>query len=296
MSSKILFWNRRDSQVEEEQIYGDAFLRWIYETTLGQKLADKVLSHSFLSQLYGYYQSSRWSRRKIPSFIKNFHIPMEEFESGPFLTFNDFFIRKFKPGVRTFVPDPSQFPAFSEARYLGYEQVKPDQKFPVKGTTLSSSGLLLHLEWAKIFEGGPLLLARLCPTDYHRFHFPDSGKCVATYRIPGKLHSVNPIALRYKSEIFITNERQVSILETQNFGKIAHIEVGANCVGKIIQTFPLQKEFARGDEKGYFLFGASTIIVLGVAGAWKPDSDLIKQTALGRETLVQLGEPIASRA
>ena len=292
----IYFWNRKEAKKEIETVYGDFAVRWLYQTFAGQQLAEWVLSKAVFSKLYGCYQSSRLSQRKIQPFIKTFGILMEEFDSGPFRTFNDFFIRKFKPGARPFIQEPSQMPAFSEARYYAYEKITPDQKFPVKGTALSAEVLLGDVEKSAPFLGGPLLLARLCPTDYHRFHFPDSGKVLDSYRIHGKLHSVNPVAILYKNEILSTNERHVTILQTENFGKLAYIEVGALCVGKIVQTF-LQHPtaFKRGEEKGYFLFGASTVIVLGEAGKWKPDSDLLEQTAQNCETLVRLGERVASR-
>jgi phosphatidylserine decarboxylase len=293
-SSSIVIWNRKESREEVEQVYGDAALKWVYGTRSGQRLADRVLSRGFISQAYGAYQSSSWSAHKIEPFIRTFQIPMDEYEVKSFRTFNEFFIRKFKPGAREFTKVPNELPAFSEARYFAYEKITPDQKFPVKGTGLSAEGLLGSREKAKPFQGGPLLLARLCPVDYHRFHFPDEGRIMDYYPVHGKLHSVNPLALKYKEEIFITNERQVSILQTPNFGKLAYIEVGALCVGKIVQTHPTLGDFRRGDEKGYFLFGGSTVIVLGEPGAWKPDQDLLDQTSQGRETLVRLGERVAT--
>ena len=161
----------------------------------------------------------------------------------------------------------------------------------MKGSDLTPELLLGRADLARDFEGGPLLIARLCPLDYHRFHFPDDGRTRESYQVHGRLHSVNPLALKYRSEIFFTNERHVSCLETRHLGRLAYIEVGALAVGKIHQTH-LQPEFHRGDEKGYFLFGASTVIVLGQPGAWKPAQDLLDQTALKRETLVRLGEPL----
>ncbi len=293
--SRILFWNRKESREEVEQVYGDGVLRWAYGTKLGQQLVDRVLSKPWVSQIYGAYQASSLSGHKVKPFVKKFQIRMDEFEDVNFKTFNDFFIRKFKPGLRSFVQKPSEMPAFSEARYYAFEEILSEQKFPVKGTALSAAALLGSEEKAKPFHGGALLLARLCPTDYHRFHFPDSGKVLESYTLHGNLHSVNPIALQYKENVFITNERQVSILETQNFGKLAYIEVGALCVGKIVQTHRPDTSFRRGDEKGYFLFGGSTVIVLGEPGAWTPDADLLAQTLRGRETWIQLGERVASR-
>lgn len=290
----IVFWNKKLKREEVEQVYGDSLLRWAYGTRTGQVLTDHILSKPFLSKIYGAYQSSRLSQHKISPFIQEFKIPMDEYEDENFESFNDFFIRKFRAGARPFDQNPKSMPAFAEARYFAYEKITEEQTFPVKGVGLSAAGLLNSEEKAKDFIGGPLLLARLCPVDYHRFHFPDSGKLLEEpYSIAGALHSVNPVALKYKQEIFLTNERQVSILETEHFGKLAYIEVGALCVGKIVQTFS-GSQFQRGQEKGYFLFGGSTVIVLGQPGRWKPDADVLAQTAQGRETLVRLGEKIAS--
>jgi phosphatidylserine decarboxylase len=295
MADAIRYWNRKTQREEQEQVYGDAFVRWLYGTRTGQAASDAVLSRHAFSKLYGAYQASRLSAHKVAPFIAEFKIPMEEYAPGPFRTFNDFFIREFRPGRRVFAADPGTLPAFAEARYLGYRAIRPEQVFPVKGEHLSAEALLGDAAKARPFVGGPLLLARLCPVDYHRFHYPDDGRTLESYPVHGALHSVNPLALRYRSEILATNERAVSILETRNFGKLAYIEVGAMMVGLIVQTHK-NPDFRRGDEKGYFLFGASTVIVLGEPGAWTPSADLLENSAREREVLVRLGEPLAQRS
>lgn len=141
-----------------------------------------------------------------------------------------------------------------------------------------------------------MLLARLCPVDYHRFHFPDGGRVRESYHVSGRLHSVNPAALKYRGDIFATNERQVSLFESLHFGRLALIEVGALCVGKIVQTYEGSEAVRRGQEKGYFLFGGSTVIVLGEKGAWSPDADILEKTEQGLETWVKLGEGLAGRS
>jgi phosphatidylserine decarboxylase len=100
-----------------------------------------------------------------------------------------------------------------------------------------------------------------------------------------------PVLVQLRGDVLTTNERQVTILETDNFGKLAYIEVGAMCVGKIVQSHQAA-DFAPGDEKGYFLFGGSTVIVLGEPGRWQPEPDLVAQTANRRETLIRLGAPV----
>lgn len=270
-------------------------MRLLYGNPLGWWLADRLLKRPLFSKLYGRLQSHEKSRKQIAPFIDRFQIPMEEYEQRDFKSFNDFFTRKFKPGLRPFTQNPSELAAFAEGRYLAVPEVGSDQTFPVKDAHLSAIIALGSEARAKPFLGGPLLIARLCPTDYHRFHFPDDGKILFHARIPGPLHSVNPLAVARQIDILTTNERQVSILETKNFGKLAYVEVGALFVGAIHQTHPQNEAFLRGGEKGYFEFGGSTVLLFGEPGRWKPDTDLLEQSRLGRETLIRLGERVGSR-
>ncbi len=291
-AQRIVYWNREKKCEETEKVYGNDLLLWAYGTKTGNHLLT-FLTQPSLSRMYGWYQSSPLSRHKINRFIQDFSIPMHEFVEGPFQSFNDFFIRHFRPGMRPFTSKKTELAAFAEARYLGFDKISEDQTFPVKGIHLNARELLGNETQAKPFMGGPLMIARLCPVDYHRFHFPDDGSIVDHYTVSGLLHSVNPVALKSKSDILITNERQVTILQTQNFGKIAYIEVGAMMVGKIIQTHK-ENKFQRGDEKGYFLFGGSTVIVLGEPQKWKPSQDILKNTQNNRETFIKLGDVVGS--
>ncbi len=288
----IRYWNRGESREEVEKVYGGGALRWLYETRTGRWLTDALLTRPWVSKLVGLYQSTSWSRRRVPSFIEEFEIPMEEFEVTTYRSFNDFFIRRFRPEARDFCAAPEEFPAVAEGRFLAYRELDADQAYPVKGAELTPSRLLAGAALAEAFVGGPLLIARLCPTDYHRFHYPDSGRTLEGYRIPGRLHSVNPAALRFKGDILVSNERQVSILETENFGRLAFVEVGAMNVGRIVPTHPSHQPFLRGGEKGYFLFGGSAVLLLGEPGRWRPDADLLERTERGQETFVRLGERI----
>ena len=293
MSIKI--WNRQKQKEEEEKVYGDAFIKVLYQSSLGFSFTEKILSRAWFSKLYGSYQNTGRSKKKIPHFIRDFAIPMEEYETKKYVNFNDFFIRRFKEGKRNFTSTPEVMPAFAEARYSAYASVDETVQFPVKGKSLNALSLLGDAKIAQKFVGGPGFIARLCPVDYHRFHFPDDGTAQSSYTLHGKLHSVNPLALKAKEEIFIENERQVSILETKNFGLLAYIEVGALCVGRIVQSYSSDKSFKRGEEKGYFLFGGSTVILLGEKGKWTPDADLLERTKNAQESLVLLGTPIARK-
>jgi phosphatidylserine decarboxylase len=289
---EIPYFNRDTGQIESEKVYGGGAVRFAYSTLIGKALG-AIISSRCLSRLYGRLQDSAGSRKKIEPFIENFQIPMQHYENPGYKSFNDFFIRRFKPGMRPVVGEKDRLAAFAEARYLAWESIKDEQTFPVKGVHLSATALLGSEEKAKPFIGGPLLIARLCPVDYHRYHYPDDGTTLDSYPIHGSYHSVNPIALEHRSDLFISNERRVSLLQTNHFGKLAFIEVGATMVGKIIQTHDESKPFVKGAEKGYFLFGGSTVILIGEPGRWKPDDDLLAKTEEQMEVLIQLGDGIA---
>lgn len=302
MSNKeIQYYNRQTQSIETELVYGDRAIKFIYDNPLGRLLAPIVAS-KLVSQVYGQYQDRPVSKKKVPPFVEKFSIDLSTYKAGSvptenkensYKTFNEFFIREFEANQRSFIEDDTKMPAFSEARYFGHEAINNDVEIPVKGKLLNSNGLLGNSKWAPSFEGGPLLIARLCPVDYHRYHYSLDGKTLDSFQISGQYHSVNPIALKSKPEIFLVNERRASILETETFGKLAYIEVGAAMVGKIIQSHDETKPHNKGDEKGYFLFGGSTVIVLGEKGKWRPSDDILSNTTKGIETYLHLGEEVA---
>ncbi|NWF39091.1 phosphatidylserine decarboxylase [Mariprofundus sp. NF] len=298
---EIQVFNRRKNCMEIEKVYGDAMVKFAYGNPIGRLLGPVIASKMF-SQLYGKSQDSPKSAQKVAPFINNFNIDIDQYQKGSFKanpietsykSFNEFFIRAFQDGQRTFTQKNNEMAAFAEARYFGHESMSDDLNVPVKGSMLRAVDLIGDPELAKEFIGGPLMIARLCPVDYHRYHYPDSGNTLQSFTVPGDLHSVNPLALKYRHDIFIKNERRVSILETEHFGKLAYIEVGATCVGKIVQSFDESQPFKKGDEKGYFLFGGSTVVLCGVKGAWAPSSDMLANTKAGIETYIQLGDVVA---
>lgn len=291
--STTRIWNRAEQRIEPEQVFGDVWLRLAYGTWAGRWLAHNLLSRRFFSRFLARSQMAPRSARKIQGFADQFGIPMEDFEEQDWGSFNDFFIRRFRPGLREFISEPESMPAFAEARYLAFEKVDPSMAFPVKCSYLTPRAILGDREIAAAFEGGPMLLARLAPVDYHRFHFPDDGQPVAERRITGRFHSVNPFALSRRQDILATNERHLTVLATENFGTLAMVEVGAMNVGLIVQTHPRGEPFKRGDEKGYFCFGASTVMVFGQPMTWLPVGDLLDRTDNGMETLVTLGDEVA---
>lgn len=249
------------------------------------------------SKLYGNFCDSPLSKKKIKAFIDEFNIDMslcnkniDEFEN-----FNDFFARTLTPEARPIDYSENILISPGDGRLSAFENIDLNKVVQIKGYTYSLKELIDDPKVAEEFEGGTCLILRLCPTDYHRFHFVDSGTCSESKKISGFYYSVNPIALNNVSELFCKNKREWSIFNSDNFGKILHVEVGATCVGTILQTYSPEKRVKKGEEKGYFKFGGSTTILFFKKDTIKIDSDIVEQTKLGFETKVNMGETIGHK-
>jgi phosphatidylserine decarboxylase len=266
-----------------------------YESRPRHSLTQWLESEPLYDWLLAAYQNTRRSARQIKPFIRKHNIDMTEFKPVIYRSFAEFFDREFRPGVRTFVAGPNEMAAFAEARYFGWERLEADQQFPIKGHALSADKILGSEKRAAPFIGGPVLLARLSPMDYHHVHYPDDGTTLDIARLGRSLWTVNWHALQNQPDILLRNERQIDILETQNFGRLAFVEVGAMSVGRIVQVYPRETAFQRGGEKSVFKFGGSAIVVFGESGRWRPADDILQHTAQSIETLVRLGDSIGVR-
>jgi phosphatidylserine decarboxylase len=264
-----------------------------YESRPHRSIVQWITSSPTVDSVIAAYQNTKFSARKIEPFIRKHKIDMSEFEPGPFASYAAFFERRFLPGKRAFPDRADEMGGFAEARYFGWETLKPDQRFPVKGSSLEAKTLLGSAARAEAFEGGPVILARLSPMDYHHLHYVDEGMTLETDRIGSKLWTVNKNALQNQPDILFRNERSIQILQTEHFGKLGMVEIGALTVGRIVQQHDISKPFKRGDEKASFRFGGSAVALFGEPGKWLPSDDLLKHTEAGVETLVQLGELIA---
>jgi phosphatidylserine decarboxylase len=265
-----------------------------YETRPRRSLTQWLESNRLYDWLVAAYQNSSWSAREIEPFVSKNHIDMSEFRSSEYKSFAAFFDREFRPGVRSFPTAPGEMGAFSEARYFAWQSLKRDQKFPIKGHSLDAERILGSAEIAAPYVGGPIILARLSPMDYHHTHYPDDGRTINSSWLGGPLWTINQHALQHQDDILFRNHRQVNILETQHFSRLAFVEIGALSVGRIQQVHPLDRPFGRGDRKAVFKFGGSAVVVFGQAGTWTPSNDVLKNTERGIETLVRLGDVIAS--
>ncbi|WP_138206549.1 phosphatidylserine decarboxylase [Haloimpatiens lingqiaonensis] len=291
---EIKFFDRKNKCYKTEKVAGEKYLNWTYSSPMGMKFLEAVLKKKVFSKLYGHYCDCSLSKRKIPGFIREFSIDTKEFKRHDFRNFNDFFIRELNKDARNISLENNILISPCDGKVLAYDHVDIDSLIQVKGITYSLQELIGNKNIAENYTDGCCLIFRLCPTDYHRFHFVDEGKCSPTQKITGHYYSVNPIALKNVKKLFCQNKREWSILSSKNFNEVLYIEVGATCVGSIIQTYTPNNDVKKGDEKGLFKFGGSTVIIFFQKNSVKIHQDILKQTQLGYECSVILGEPIGT--
>lgn len=293
----IKFYDRKTNNYEEEKVAGKKYLDWCYESPIGKGLTELLIKRKLISKIYGSYCDTKLSRKKIASFIKDFDIDMNISIKNPndFTSFNDFFIRTLSQNSRPIDNSTSTLISPGDGRLFAYDNISMNNLLQVKGITYSLSELIKDDSLAKEYEGGVCLVLRLCPTDYHRFHFVDSGIPSKSNFIDGNYYSVNPVALERIPKLYCQNKREWSIFKSNNFGDIIHIEVGATCVGTIIQSYTPNMKVSKGAEKGYFKFGGSTTILFFKKNTVVIDEDILNQTSLNFECKVLMGETIGHK-
>ncbi|CRZ34063.1 phosphatidylserine decarboxylase [Herbinix hemicellulosilytica] len=263
-------------------------LRFLYKNKLGRIIL-KPLINPWVTNLSEAVMNSRFSRIFIPLFIRKYKIDMNEFENRTYYSYNDFFTRKIKKGKRLIDENPKHLIAPCDGKLSVYPINKSSQ-FTVKNTTYNLRSLLRSKKLADFYENGTLLIFRLTVDDYHRYCYIDSGRKSKNYRINGVFHTVNPVA-NDVVPVYKENTREYSILYSENFGKILIMEVGALLVGRIV-NYHEKAYVKRGQEKGRFEFGGSTVIVCLEKDRAVIDIDIIQNSLKGIETLVRMGEKI----
>ncbi|VYU12699.1 phosphatidylserine decarboxylase [Clostridium tertium] len=293
----IRIYNRKTKNYETEKVAGENYIKWSYESPIGKSLTELLVKKKMFSKLYGTFCDSAFSKKKIKKFIDEFNIDMDISINSidTFSSFNDFFIRTLKKDARPIPSDANLLMSPGDGRLFAYENISINKLIQVKGISYSLEELLANKEVAKEYDGGTCLVLRLCPTDYHRFHFVDNGIPLENHFIRGNYYSVNPVALERIPKLYCQNKREWCTFKSENFGDILHIEVGATCVGTIIQSYKANEKVLRGDEKGYFKFGGSTTILLFKKDSIEIDKDIIEQSNLGFESMVLLGEVIGKK-
>ncbi|MCH5165322.1 MAG: phosphatidylserine decarboxylase [Clostridiales bacterium] len=267
-------------------------LRFLYYNKFGG-LVLRMITRRWVSRLAGSYLDSRLSKRKIKKYIKKHGINMSDFIEEDYRCFNAFFTRRIKPELRPFDLTPSALISPCDAKVSAY-RITEDCTFNVKGFDYTVESLLKNAELAKKYDGGIAIVFRLTVTDYHRYFFFDGGTAECNTFIKGRLHTVQPVALE-KRRVFTENCREYTILKTDNFGDAVQVEVGAMMVGRIVNDVK-EGRFERGEEKGRFEFGGSTVILLLEKDRAVLDEEFFENTEKDVETIVKCGEKIGVAA
>ncbi len=280
----------RSGNTYEHDDLQDRVLKYLYGSMPGRVLI-KQLAKPWVSKLAQILLSSGLSRIFIPFFIKWKKIDMKDYENKKYTSFNDFFIRKIIRSRRIIDQSPNHLISPCDGKLSVYP-IGRDTRFMVKNTSYTLRSLLRNRNLADHYEDGTLLVFRLSVDDYHRYCYIDSGMKSKNFRIKGVFHTVNPIA-HETVPVFKENTREYTILSSRNFGRLLVMEVGALLVGKIV-NYHEKAYVMRGEEKGRFEFGGSTIIVCIEKGRVIIDNDIMENSMKGIETKVKMGEKIGA--
>jgi phosphatidylserine decarboxylase len=294
---QIEYFNRYTGKVEVEEIYGEKFLRWTYGNPLGKLSLHALAKRGFFTKWYGGRMDSPSSRSKVAPFIERYKLKADDFADPPdvYRTFNEFFFRKLKSAARPIhsEQDSAVFPA--DGRHLGFQDLSKAEGIFVKGAVFTLEKLFGDRALAQQYHAGSIVLSRLCPVDYHRYHFPVSGVPGHPTLIQGPLFSVSPLALRRNIHYLTENRRSYCRIQSPEFGEVIMFEVGATMVGHFEYTFTPGVPVLKGAEKGYFKFGGSEVITLFEPKRIRLADDLIEQSRIGRELYARMGDILGRR-
>ena len=278
-----MIYNRQSKSTYEDLQYGGKYLDFLYNSFLGRTLL-KLIINPIFSKIYGKYNNMSISKNKIDTFIKKYNIDINEYEEKEYGSFNEFFIRKKKE--INYEKEKNIFIAPADSKLTVYK-IKDDMTIKIKQSIYTIGELIEDKMNLEQFKNGNCLIFRLAMDDYHRYCYIDDGTLKKSKMIKGKLHTVSSISNKYK--VYSQNTRICNYLKTDNFGDIIYIEVGALLVGKIYNFN--KNRYNKGDEKGYFELGGSTIVIL-TNDKIKIDNDIIEYSNKGIETKVKYGERI----
>jgi phosphatidylserine decarboxylase len=265
----------------------------LYNNPLGKAALHILFKRKLISSVVGMYMDSGLSRKRIQEFIDEHELDMTPYtrqKATDFRSFNDFFYRKIRPEAR---PIEKGVVSPSDGKVLVFQEIEDYKEFFVKGKPFTLKAYFKDQALTEKYKGGSMFIVRLAPTDYHRFHFPATGSASPSELINGFLYSVSPLALKGSLELFCENKRTLCTLATEEYGDILISDVGATMVGSIVQTYKDNTPVNAGEEKGYFAFGGSTLVLFFEKGKIQFSQDLLENTKNGMETAVKMGETIA---
>ena len=283
----------RKGNITIEENSQDKLLRHLYNDR-GGRLCLKLLIRPFVSKAAGIVLNTRLSARFVPDFAEHNKIDLSLYEKQNFSSWNDFFKRRIRKEERPIDMRENILVSPCDGK-LSVHRISSDSRFNIKDTEYTVGQLLKNEQLARRYTDGYALIFRLTVDDYHHYCYVADGRKSENVTLPGVFHTVNPAA-NDVYPIYKENAREYCLLKTEKFGTILMMEVGAMMVGKISN---LQKKTAtvkKGQEKGNFEFGGSTVILLLQPGKVRIDYDLLDNTEEGYETIVKMGERVIGEA
>ena len=283
----------RTGNLIEKETSQDRFLKGLYTKAVG-RLCVKVLITRPVTLICGFFLNTRFSTVFIKKFIKTNNIDMSQYEEKKYTSYNDFFTRSIKKENRPIASEENVLISPSDGNAT-VTKIADDTVFSIKNTEYTLEELLKDKQLAEEFSGGFCYIIRLTVDNYHRYCYACDGNKSKNIHIKGVLHTVNPIAAEH-APIYKENSREYTIIESVNFGKILQMEVGALVVGKISNHHKDEYSHKKGEEKGFFEFGGSTIILLTQKDKIKPSPDIFENSGEDCETIVKMGEEIGIKS
>lgn len=280
--------NRKGEIIKKADNSQELILKSLYGTFAGRCLL-KVLTQPTVSKAAGAFMDSGLSAPLIKPFIRKNNINISEYQMNGIKSYNDFFTRRVKSGKRPIELAANAFISPCDAK-LSIYKIHSSSTFKIKNSFYRIADLVNNSSLAKKYKDGWCMIFRLEVDDYHRYCYIDRGFKHKNIHINGELHTVNPIALK-NCNIYKRNSREYTVLHTKNFGDVTQVEVGAMMVGKILNHHGCY-HFEKGEEKGMFLFGGSTTVLLVEKNKIIPCAEFLENTAQGFETVVKMGEKI----
>ena len=277
--------------LSKEELVTPKSVKYLYDTKIGGLIL-KVSTCRFVSKIAGWYLDTRLSKWLIKKYIKNNSIDMSQFIEEEYKCFNDFFTRRIKQEKRPFICNEELLPSPCDGKVSAY-YIDKTTSYNIKGYDYTVESLLKNKELAEKYKNGICLVLRLSVEDYHRYFYLDNCSKGINVFIKGKLHTVQPYALE-KRRVFSENCREYTIMHTENFGIVTQVEVGAMMVGRIVNNHQ-EGNFSRGEEKGKFEFGGSTIVLLFESDKVEIDEEFFINTKADKETYVKCGECIGRK-
>jgi len=300
MKNKFSLWyyDRFSGELKAERVFAAGFLYWSYNTRPGRALTRWVLAQPIVSRCVGWIAGRRWTRHLVGPFARSMQIPLPAAGgcAEAFSCFNDFFVREYDGMSRKDFGGPLTCVSPAEAKVLVLRDIDPREPFRVKRSIFSLERLLADRELSRCFDGGTVVICRLGLSDYHHFHFPVAGTPEAARAVPGKLYANGPYALTHHTSFYAENFRMVTMIDSDLYGPVAQVEIGAFTVGSIRQCYVPGRPVAKGETKGLFALGGSTIVLVFARGVVDVDLDLSRYSARGLETKVRVGDSIGCLA